>query len=89
MTKSINQTIVGLQSFSCRKELRSMLEGHTLSVKSILIREKIDSLDEEIEMDIKDNHIELATFKLSQSVILEEELNLVERLIIKSAVRNL
>ena len=85
---TINQTIAKIDAVETAGELRSLLSEHTLSVRATLLKGKIESLDDEIEIHITNEHTDIAIYKLAQMVIFEEELSLVERLLIKQAMTN-
>jgi hypothetical protein len=69
-----------------REEARSILESRTPEMRLIILRNAIESLDREIESDIASENIDIAIFKMSQVVMLEDEKHIVERVILKAVV---
>lgn len=73
------------QSYS-REEVRDSLSGHAPEMRYILITNAIDSLNKEIERDITVGNTDLAIFKMSQVVMLEDEKHIIERVMLKAVV---
>lgn len=79
-------TITLIKSATSREELRETLSGSTPETRHIFLTNAIDSLNKEIESDITQANVDLAIFKMSQVVMLEDEKHIVERVLLKAAV---
>ena len=75
-----------LKSVTSRKEIREALAASSIEVRRIMLVNAIDSLNKEIECDIVEGNVDVALFKMSQVVMLEDELHVVERVILKQSV---
>lgn len=75
-----------IKSTSCRKELREVLSNSSIEVRHIMLSNAIDSLNKEIECDIASNNTDVAIFKMSQVVMLEDEHHIVERVLLKQSI---
>jgi transposase-like protein len=79
-------TINSIKSTQSREELRDILSGSLPEVRHIYLTNAIDSLNKEIEADIALGDIDVAIFKMSQVVMLEDEKHIVERVLLKAVV---
>jgi enoyl reductase-like protein len=75
-----------IKSVSTRKELREVLATFSLDMRHILLTNAINSLNKEIECNIAEGNVDMALFKMSQVVMLEDELHIVERVILKQSI---
>jgi|GEM_PF-5773658 len=75
-----------IKSVTSRQELREALSSSSIEVRQIMLTNAIELLNKEIECDITEGNIDIALFKMSQVVMLEDELHIVERLILKQRV---
>lgn len=82
MPKLINQ----IKTAQSRKELRQLFQDKSVEVQYIMLTNAIDSINKEIESDISEHHIDLAIFKMSQVVLFEDELHVIERVMLKQRV---
>lgn len=85
-TVPVLDAIKELKSAEEKKQVRAILEPFKLEVQALLMKEAMESLDNEIEFEIKSENTNLAMFKLAQFSLLEEQLYLVERILIKQAI---
>lgn len=83
------EVLKNLPVFSSKEQLRQNLSTVSLPAKATLLRELIEQFDSEVELEILSGNIELAMYKLSQMAIAEDELTLVDRLLVKHALRSL
>jgi hypothetical protein len=81
MTKKVDFSKV-----SSQQELRTKLRDVPIEERYKLIDTYIAKLEQEIEVAISQNQNNLAIWKMSQEVIFEDELMLLERLINKKGV---
>ncbi|ELC54644.1 hypothetical protein WGI_05101 [Escherichia coli KTE44] len=79
-------TITLIKSAVSKEAVRNSLSGHTPDVRHIFITNAIDSLNKEIEQDIISGNTDIAIFKMSQVVMLEDERHIVERVLLKTVV---
>lgn len=82
MTTLINQ----IKSATTRKELREAFGNTAIEVRFTLLSNAVDSLNKEIESDITTGDVNIALFKMSQVVMLEDEKHVVERVMLKQRV---
>ncbi len=68
---------------SSRKELILVLEGQPEEIKHIMLTNAIESINKEIERDIKSGDLDVAIYKMSQVVMLEDEMHIIERKLFK------
>lgn len=78
--------ITQVKSASSREELRNALESSSIEVRYIMLTNAIDSLNKEIECDITTGNTDVALYKMSQVVMLEDEKHVVERVMLKQSV---
>lgn len=81
-----NSLINQIKSATTRKDVHELLSTRSVEVRQTFLSNAIDSLNKEIECDILDNNIDVAIFKMSQVVMLEDEKHAVERVILKQSV---
>ena len=75
-----------IKSTQSREELTKLLEKEKIEVAYILMTNAIDSLNKEIESDILTGDTDVALYKMSQVVMLEDHLHIIERVILKRSV---
>lgn len=78
--------ITNIKSVQSREELTKLLEKETIEVRYILVTNAVDSLNKEIEADITTGDVDVALYKMSQVVLLEDALHVIERVILKQRV---
>lgn len=75
-----------IKAMTAKDELRNLLSSRKPEVRQIFLENAIDSLNKEIESDISLGNVDVAIYKMSQVVMLEDEKHIVERIILKQAV---
>jgi hypothetical protein len=75
-----------IKSVASRKDLHALLSTSGIEKRHYLLSNVIDLLNREVECDITTGDIEVAIFKMSQVVLLEDELMIVERVMLKQSV---
>lgn len=85
MKSTINQ----IKSATSAKEVRQMLANNTPEARLVFLDNAIKQLNKEIELDIEATHTDMAIFKMSQVVMLEDEKHIVERVVSRSVVMSI
>jgi hypothetical protein len=75
-----------IKSSTSKEEVRTLLAKKSIEIKHIMLENSINSLNREIESDIHTGNVDVALFKMSQVVMLEDEIHVVERVILKQGV---
>ncbi len=68
------------------KELRHILKGQPKEIAHIMITNAIESINREVERDIQSGDLDVAIYKMSQVVMLEDEMHIIERSLLKESV---
>lgn len=74
-----------IKAAQSKREVRTILEDKDPSARQHYISEAIEILDFEIESDIRSENIQIALYKMSHVVMLEDELHITERFIFKQS----
>lgn len=83
MTTNLTQKVMNVQS---KKELQQLLSPHTIEMQHSITKSAINNLNSEIECDIRSNDTSIALYKMSQVVVLEDALHIIERVLLKQRV---
>jgi DNA-directed RNA polymerase specialized sigma24 family protein len=83
MTKSL---ITEIKSATTREELREALATRKPELRHVFLKNAIDSLNKEVECDIMEGNTDVAIFKMSQVVMLEDEKHIVERVLLAQGI---
>ncbi|MBJ7935480.1 hypothetical protein JDS73_10300 [Bacillus cereus] len=69
-----------------KKELQQLLSPHSIEMQHSIIKSAISNLNSEIECDIRSSDTSIALYKMSQVVVLEDSLHIIERVLLRQRV---